>query len=106
MQLKPRKIYTEYGEGAVADRTCQKWFAKFRARDFSLDGAPWSGRPVEVESDHIETFIYREHTTLYHTGDSQHTQNTKSRKLLVKMKNVCFTLWKKLNRLFGQANTL
>ena len=46
-----------YGEGAVTDRTSQKWFAKFHAGDFALDGAPWSGRPVEVDSDQIETLI-------------------------------------------------
>ena len=44
-----------YGDGAVTDQTCQKWSAKFRARDFSLDDAPRSGRPVEVDSDQIET---------------------------------------------------
>ena len=26
-------------EGAVTDQTCQKWFAKFHARDFSLEDA-------------------------------------------------------------------
>ena len=46
-----------YGEGAVTDRTCQKWFAKFRAGDFSLDDAPRLGRPVEVHSHQIETLI-------------------------------------------------
>ena len=46
-----------YGEGAVMDRTCQKWFAKFCAGDFLLDDAPWSGRPVEVDGDQIETLI-------------------------------------------------
>ena len=46
-----------YGEGAVTDRTCQKWFVKFCAGDFSLDSAPWSGRPVEVDSDQIQTLI-------------------------------------------------
>ena len=30
---------------------------KFCAGDFSLDDAPWSGRPVEVDSDQIETII-------------------------------------------------
>ena len=35
----------------------QKWFAKSHARDFSLDVAPRSGRPVEVDSDQIETLI-------------------------------------------------
>ena len=41
-----KKICTVYGEGAVTDRTCQKWFAKFRAGDFLLDNAPLPGRPV------------------------------------------------------------
>ena len=44
-----------YGEGVVTDLMCQKRFTKFRAGDFSLDDAPWSGRPVEVDSDQIET---------------------------------------------------
>ena len=55
MQLKcTKKICAVYGEGAVTDRTR---FAKFRAGDFSLDDAPQSGRPVEVDSDQIETKI-------------------------------------------------
>ena len=45
------------GEGAVTDETCQKWFVKFRAGDFSLDNVPRLGRPVEVDSDQIETLI-------------------------------------------------
>ena len=52
-----KKICAVYGEGAVTDRTCQKWFAKFHAGDFSLDDAPRSGRPVEVDSDQIKTLI-------------------------------------------------
>ena len=52
-----KKISAVYGEGAVTDRTCQKWFAKFHAADFSLEDAPWLGRPVEVDSDQIETLI-------------------------------------------------
>ena len=49
------KIHAVYGEGAVTDQTCQKWFAKFHAGDFSMDDAPRSGRPAEVDSDQIET---------------------------------------------------
>ena len=30
---------------------------KFRAGDFSVDNAPQSGRPVEVDSDQTETLI-------------------------------------------------
>ena len=29
----------------------------FPAGDFSLDDAPWSGRPGEVDSDQMETLI-------------------------------------------------
>ena len=50
-----KKICAVYGEGAVTDQMCQKWFAKFPAGDFSLDDTPWSGRPVEVDSDQTET---------------------------------------------------
>ena len=39
----------------MTDPTCQKWFAKFRTGDFSLDDAPWLGRGVEVDSDQLET---------------------------------------------------
>ena len=46
-----------YREVAVTDWTCQKWFVKFRVGDFSLDDAPWLGRPDEVDSDQIETLI-------------------------------------------------
>ena len=46
-----------YGECAVTDQTCQKWFVKFRTGDFSLGDALQSGRPVEVDSDQIKTVI-------------------------------------------------
>ena len=52
-----KKICAVYGEGAVTDPTCQKWFAKFHAGDFSLDNAPRLGRPAEVDSDQNETLI-------------------------------------------------
>ena len=57
-----------YGEGAVTDQMCQKWFVKFCAGDFSLDNAPQSGRPVEV--DQIETLIENnQHYTTQETAD-------------------------------------
>ena len=46
-----------YGEGAVTDWICQKQFAKFHTGDFSLDDVSRLGRPVEVDSDQIETII-------------------------------------------------
>ena len=52
---KKKRICAVYGEGAVTDQTCQKWFVKFCARDFLLGDAPRLGRPVEVDSDQIKT---------------------------------------------------
>ena len=40
IEMQKKKICVVYGEGAVADRMCQEWFAKFRAGDFSLDDVP------------------------------------------------------------------
>ena len=65
-----KKICAVYGEGAVTDRTCQKWFLKFRAGDFLLDHAPQLGRPVEVDSDQIETLIENnQHYTMREISD-------------------------------------
>ena len=52
-----KKTCAMYGEGAMTDRTRQKWLAKFHAGDFSLDNAPRSSRPVEVDSNQIKTII-------------------------------------------------
>ena len=57
MQKKKKTICAACGEGAVTDQTCQKWFVKFRVGNSSLDDAPRSGRPAEVDSDQIETLI-------------------------------------------------
>ena len=53
------------GEGAGTDGTCQKWFARFRAGDLSLDGAPRSGRPVEVDNNQTETFTERHMSVIF-----------------------------------------
>ena len=59
MQLKCKRKNScvVYGEGAMIGCMCQKWFAKFHAGDFLVNDALWSGRPVEVDSDQIETLI-------------------------------------------------
>ena len=60
------KICAVYGEGAVTDWMCQNWFAKFHAGDSSLDGAPQLGRPIEADSDQIETLIENnQHYTMW-----------------------------------------
>ena len=98
-----QKIYAVYGESTVTDRMCQKCLERFHAGDFFLDDAPRSGRPVKVDSDHIETLI--ENSQWYSLWEIADTLKIpKSIRLLVKMKNVSFILWKNLNRLFDQLN--
>ena len=64
------KICAVYGEGAVTNQMCQKWFAKFHAGDFLLDDAPWSGRPVGVDSDQIEALTENsQHYTAWEIAD-------------------------------------
>ena len=64
-----KKICAVYGEGAMTDQTCQKWFVKFHAVDFLLDDAPWLGRPVKVDSSQIKTVIENNQCyTMYNIG--------------------------------------
>ena len=58
---------------------------------------------VVVGSDQLETLIENnELSTMQEIADI--LEISKSIKLLVKMKNMFFILWKKLNGLFGQPN--
>ena len=78
-----------YREGAVTDRMCQKSFANFHGVEFSLEDAPWLGRPVEVDSNQIETLI--ENNQCYITWEIANILKIfKSIKLLVKVKNVSY----------------
>ena len=75
---------------------------KFHAGDFSLIDTPWLGKPVEVDSDQIEMLI--ENNQGYTTWEIANVLKiAKSVKLLVKMKNVSFILWKKQG-FFRQPN--
>ena len=100
MQLKcKKKKCAVYGEGAVTDQVCQKWWVKFHAGDFLLDDAPGLGRPVEVGSDRIDTLI--ENNQHYTTREIANILKiSKSIKLLVKVENVSFILWKKNTQTF------
>ena len=84
-----KKRFVQCTEGAVIDQTCQKWFVKLCAGDFSLDDAPQSVRPVEVDSDQVETLL--ENNQCYTTWETAGIfKISKSIKLLVKIKNVSF----------------
>ena len=44
-----KKICAVYGEGVVTDQTCQKWFAKFCAGDFSRSWTMLHGRVDQLK---------------------------------------------------------
>lgn len=52
-----KKICDVYGENAVSERVCQKWFQKFRDGDTTCEDGARSGRPLVTESERIEDLI-------------------------------------------------
>lgn len=52
-----KNICKTYGEDAVSEVTCKRWFAKFRSGDTGLLDKPRSGRPVELENDALEVLL-------------------------------------------------
>ena len=70
---KKNKIYVVFGEGALTDPMCQKWFVKFYAGDFSLEDAPQSGRPLKLLT--IKWRHPLKSINIIQHGNSRHTQN-------------------------------
>ncbi|CAD7006174.1 unnamed protein product [Ceratitis capitata] len=52
-----KDIREVYLDRAPALRTVNKWFAKFRSRDFNLEDQPGSGRPSELDDDVLRTLV-------------------------------------------------
>ena len=46
-----------YGEYALAERTCQKWFARFKSGDFGLEDEESPGQPKEFEDEELEALL-------------------------------------------------
>ncbi|XP_023230347.1 histone-lysine N-methyltransferase SETMAR-like [Centruroides sculpturatus] len=78
-----KKICSVYGEGAIDDSTCRKWFRKFRESNFNLSDAPRSGRPAEADDDKILALIESDrHKTTREIGEILGiNQSTVSRRL-------------------------
>ena len=64
---------------------------KFQAEGFLQDNAQWLGRPVEVDSDQIETLIKNSQRSVFQEITDM-LKIPKSMKLFMKMKNVSFIL--------------
>ena len=54
-----RKICLAFGNDALKRRTAQKWFAKFSQGDESLEDAPRSGRPSDINDEELKETIER-----------------------------------------------
>lgn len=49
-QMQEKKQILVHRQSLVNNRMCQKWFAKFRARDFLLKDALHSSKLVQIDS--------------------------------------------------------
>ena len=53
-----RILVDVYGEHALAERTCQKWFARFKCGDFGLeDEERLPGQPKKFEEQELEALL-------------------------------------------------
>ena len=46
-----------YREGVIGESTARKWFAKFKNGNFDIDDMLHSGRPSEVDEDHLKELL-------------------------------------------------
>ena len=46
-----------YGEHVLAERTCQKWFARFKSGDFGLVDEERPGQPKKFEDKELEALL-------------------------------------------------
>ncbi|MBF6176831.1 hypothetical protein IU476_35780, partial [Nocardia blacklockiae] len=47
-------IYSDY---TLAERTCQKWFARFKSGDFGLEDDERPGQPKKFEDDELKALL-------------------------------------------------
>ena len=52
-----RILVEVYGEYALAERTCQKWFARFKSGDFDLENEERPERPKKFEDEELEALL-------------------------------------------------
>ena len=53
-----KRILVEvYGEQALAEKTCQKWFARFKSGDFGLEDEERPGQPKKFEDEELEACL-------------------------------------------------
>ena len=52
-----RILMEVYGEHALAERTCQKWLARFKSGDFGLEDEERPGQPKKFIDEELEALL-------------------------------------------------
>ena len=52
-----RILVEVYGEHVLAERTCQKWFARFISGNFGLEDEERPGQPKKIEDEELEALL-------------------------------------------------
>ena len=52
-----RILVEVHGDRALSERTCQKWFARFKSGDFDLEDQERAGYPKKFEDTELEALL-------------------------------------------------
>jgi histone-lysine N-methyltransferase SETMAR len=78
--LHQKNICDVYGEGAVSDRTCRKWFSRMREGDVDLNDEPPTGLTSKVDDDQIRALTETDrHLTVPDTAAALNVSKNKWR---------------------------
>ena len=50
-------LFYIYGEHALAERMCQKWFARFKSGDFGLEYEERPGQPKKFKDEELKALL-------------------------------------------------
>ena len=78
-----RILVEVYGDCALSERTCQKWFARFKSGDFDLEAQERAGCPKKFEDPELEALF---------DEDPCQTQDELALSLEVTQQNICLRL--------------
>lgn len=70
-----KKDLRVYGNYAIAEKTVQKWFTRFK-RDFNIEDQERSGRSSMIDNDQIAELIKSNTHGKRHRGDTSHIYST------------------------------
>ena len=51
------EIFSALKKTVVSVFTVQRWFTKFRSRNFSVQDMPRSGRPIDIKDDEMKGLV-------------------------------------------------